>query len=149
MTITRTQVERILIKRCGLLMTAARLDGVTINGTNADLDDPIGVALRTSGLSVADISAVSDSDLASVTNDLTDQVLDIAEYRALQNIEGNLDQVDITIGPRSESLNQLATHIKSKIERLQMRISRQYGIGMGALSAGVIGLDFAEAEADE
>lgn len=149
MTITRTQVERILIKRCGLLMTAAGLDGVTINGTNADLDDPIGVALRASGLSVADISAVSDSDLASVSSDLIDQVLDIAEYRALQNIEGNLDQVDITIGPRSESLNQLATQIKPKIERLQMRISRLYGLGLGALNAGVIALDFAETDESE
>lgn len=149
MTITRTQVERILVRRCGLMMTAAGLDGVTINGTNDDLDDPIGVALRASGLSVADISAVSDADLAAVTDDLIDQVLDIAELRALQNVEGNFDQVDITIGPRSESLNQIAAQLKPKIERLEMRISRLYNIGLGALSAGVIGLDFAEAEADE
>lgn len=149
MTITRTQVERILIRRCGLLMTAAGLDGVTINGTNADLDDPIGTALRASGLTVADITFVADSDLASVTDELIDQVLDLAEYRALQNVEGNLDQVDITLGPRSESLNQLATQIKPKIARLEARISRMYNIGMGALTAGTVALDFAEAEETE
>ncbi len=148
MTITRTQVERILVKRCGLLLIAAGLDGVTINGTNGDLNDPIGTALRASGLSVADIAFVSDSDLASVTDDLIDQVLDIAEHRTLLNIEGNLDQVDITIGPRSESLNQLATRVKAKIEMLEARISRLYGIGLGTLTAGVIGLDFAEASED-
>ncbi len=149
MTITRAQVERILISRCGLLLIAAGLDGVINNGTNGDLNDPIGSALRASGLSVADISFVADSDLSSVTDDLVDQVLDIAEHRALLNIEGNLDQVDITIGPRSESRNQLAAQVRVKIDRLEARISRLYGVGLGTLNAGVIGLDFAEAEAGE
>lgn len=149
MTITRAQVELILIKRCGLLLIAAGLDGVTINGTNGDLNDPIGTALRACGLSVTDVTSVADGDLASVSDDLFDQLFDIAEHRTLLNIEGNFDQVDITLGPRSESRNQLAAQIRAKIDRLEARISRLYGIGLGTLSAGVIGLDFAEAEAEE
>lgn len=149
MSLTRAQVEKVLIKRCGLLMTAAGLDGVTFAGTNDDLNDPIGTALRACGLSVTDVTSVSDGDLASVSDDLFDQLFDIAEHRTLLNIEGNFDQVDITLGPRSESRNQLAAQIRAKIDRLEARISRLYGIGLGTLSAGVIGLDFAEAEAEE
>lgn len=146
MTMTRAQVEQVLVRRCGLMLIAANLDGTTINGTNGDLNDPIGYALRASGLSVADLAYVSDGDLANVPDDLVDQVLDLAEYRALLSIEGNLDQVDVTIGPRSESLGQLAAKVKAQIDRLEAKIGRMYHIGLGTLTAGVVALDFAESD---
>lgn len=144
MTITRAQIERVLIKRCGLLMTAANLDGTTFDGTNEDLNDPIGYALRACELTVADISAVDDADCVGVTADLVDKVLDVAELRLLNNIEGNLDQVDVTIGPHSERRGQLATMIRTKINAKEALVGRLYGVGLGTLSAGVIGLDIAE-----
>ncbi len=133
MTITRTQVERVLIRRCGKLLTAAGLDGATSNGTNDDLDDPIGSALRALGLSVADLSAVADTDLAAVTDAQIDQLLDVAELRTLETIEGNLDQVDITIGPRSESLNQLAKQVRTKIDAKRAALAAEYGTGVAGL----------------
>jgi hypothetical protein len=149
MTITRSQVEKVLIKRCGNLLTAADLDGTTDDGTNADLSDPIATALRNLGYSVADISAVDDSDLALVDDDNVSAVLDLSELRALESIEGNYDDVDISVTDRSESLNQLLKQVQAKIERVATRCQKLYNIGQGTLDAGVIGLDFMQKADDE
>lgn len=138
MTITRVQVERILIARCGKLLTAAGLDGATRTGANEDLNDPIGAAVRALALTVADLSAVADTDLASVTDAQIDQLLDVAELRTLETIEGNLDQVDITIGPRSESLNQLSKQVRTKIDAKRAAVEAAYGTGVAGLSTRAV-----------
>lgn len=144
MTITRAEVEAVLVRRSGKLLVAAGLDGTTIDGTNADLNDPIGSAVRQMGYSVASVVNVTDSDLSVIGDDEIDQLLDVAELRTLETVEGNLDQVDITVGPRSESLNQLSVRVRMKIDTVRRAIEKKYGIGAGTLSAGVIGLDFQE-----
>lgn len=143
MTITRADVETILVRRCGSLLVAADLDGTTIDGTNVDLNDPIGVALRNMGYTVASITNVSNSDLESVTDEDVDQLLDLAELRTLESIEGNLDDVDIQANGRSESLNQLSVRVRMKIDTKRKAIESQY-VGLGTLDAGVITLDFME-----
>jgi hypothetical protein len=148
MTITRANVEEVLIRRCGKLLTAADLDGESYYGANKDLNDPIGWALRQMGYSVAAISQVADSDLAAVSDDAVDQFLDMAELRALENIEGNYDDVDISANGRSESLNQLIVQVTKRMDRLQQKIQRVYGVGLGSLQGGVIALDFMEKDED-
>lgn len=142
MALTRANVESILIRRVGRLMTAADMDGSTVAGTNADLNDPIGYALRASGLSVSSVAAVADADVAGVGDDLIDQVLDIAEWRTLLSIEGNYDDVDISANGRSESLSQTMKQVQAKIDRLQKRITEIHGVGLGTLTGGSIALDF-------
>lgn len=149
MTITRADLENVLISRAGKLMTAADLDGTTLNGTNADLNDPIATGLRRAGYSVASLAKVVDGDVASVLDEDVDKVLDLAELRLCENIEGNYDDVDISVTDRSESLNQLARQVQTKIDRLQKKIERAYGIGQGTLDAGVIGLDFMQKSEDD
>jgi poly-gamma-glutamate capsule biosynthesis protein CapA/YwtB (metallophosphatase superfamily) len=149
MTITRAQMEAVLVKRCGKLLDAADLDGTTIDGSNEDLSDPIATALRNAGYSVADLSAVADADLALVDADDTDKVLDLAELRTLESIEGNYDDVNISVTDRSESLNQLAIQVQKKIERLAAKCQKLYGIGNGSIEAGVLGLDFMQKDGDE
>jgi hypothetical protein len=149
MTITRANAEVILIRRCGKLMTEADMNGLVNYGTNEDLNDPIGWALRKSGYSVATITNVADGDMAAVSDDDVDMVLDLAELRTLENIEGNLTGVDITVGPRSEKLDQLVTRVRAKIERKSADIAKAYGLGLGTLSAGVITLDFQEHADDD
>jgi hypothetical protein len=144
MALTRANVESILVKRCGKLLTAADLDGSTVDGTNADLNDPIGWAVRQCGGSVSSITAVADADLATVDADDYDQVLDLAELRTLETVQGNLDDVDITLGPRQESLSQLAKQVEQRLARLQKRVEQEYGYGASALGTGVITYEFAE-----
>ncbi len=138
---TRVDVERILIRRCGRKMVAASMDGETDSGANDDLNDPIGCALRAMGYSVRNIAQVSDSDLSGVSIEEYDELFDRAELRTLENIAGNLDLVDISIGPRRESLAQLSSQVERAIERLQARINTLYG-DSGEFEAGAISLDF-------
>ena len=143
MTLTRVQAETILVKRAGSLMSEAGL-AVTFAGSNADLNDPIGWAVRQLGLPVANILTVADSDLAAVAADDYDQLLDLAEYRLLQNISGNLGVTDIKVGPREEKLDQLVQAVEKRLARKKAQLQQDYGFGLGTLTAGVISLDFME-----
>lgn len=139
MAITRATGETVLVKRLGPLMAAAGM-AVTIVGTNADLDDPLAWATRALGHSTASVATVTNAELASVATADYDDFLDLAEYRTLQNILGALDDVDLTVGPRSEKLSQLAEQAEKKLDRLEGRI----GTLASPVEAGYITLEFAE-----
>ena len=139
---TRTQAETVLIARCGKLMTACGIDGTTVNGTNASLTDPLAWALRQSGYSPAAFGAVTNTDLAGVQDSDIDKLIDLAEMKALENALGNFDATDISVGPRSESYDQIRAGIEKILTRKQASIMRLYGVGIGTLEAGVIAYDF-------
>lgn len=142
MALTRASVEAILVHRCRRMLTAAGLDGTTVDGSNADLNDGIGWAIRQLGGTVASIGAVSDSDLAAIAESDTDALLDLAELRALENALGNLDLVDIKEGPEQQALGQIGVRLERAIARKRAQIERDHGIGLGTITAGVIDLAF-------
>ena len=148
MSYTRTQVETILIQRCGPLMETAGMDMYPVSGFYDGLNDPIGFAMRKLSYSVADITSVANSDVSAVTTDDLDALLDLAELRLLQNVLGNFDAVDTTVGPRTEKLSQLRDGLEVRIDKLSAAISSDYGIGGTALQAGTIGLDIADHNED-
>jgi hypothetical protein len=90
------------------------------------------------------VASEADSDLASVDSDDYDRLFDLAELRTLETIQGNLDDVDIQLGPRQEALSQLAKQVEQRLNRLQARVQREYGYGAAALGTGVITYEFAE-----
>lgn len=143
MGITRSEAERVLVNRCGALLTAADLDGITNDGTNDDLNDPIGVALRTLGYSVASVVRVVDSDLESLATSDLDKFLDVAEYRTLRTILGNLDDVDIESGPFSAKYSQLPRQLERRLMRLEEKLQIEYGLGGAELEMGAINMNFA------
>ena len=147
MTLTRAQAESILIRRCGKLLTAAELDGTTVSGANADLNDPIASALRQCGLTVANIASVADSDLTALADSDIDKLLDLSELRTLESCLGNLDLVDVADGVLKESFGQLGARLERAIERKRTAITRTYGIGLGTLSSGLIDLGFQQQDA--
>jgi hypothetical protein len=141
---TRAKYEAVLIRRLGASLTAASLDGTTVNGTNADLNDPLGYATRKLGGTVSDVSSVVDADLSTISSDFgVDALLDVAELRTLENILGNYTLVDISAGPERESLSQVATATEKRAERLSKKIEKEYGIGGAEFSTGVLTLNFA------
>ncbi len=144
MAMTRAQTETILVKRAGPLLVAAGMDGATVDGTNADLNDPIGRAIRHLGYIVGSIVAISDADVAQVTEAQYDEYLDVGTLMVLESILGNLDDCDITVGPRSEKLSQLAAQVERKINRLTTRLLAACGYGLAIPVARVIRLSFAE-----
>lgn len=148
MALTRANTEGILVARCGPLLNAAGM-AITVVGTNASLNDPIGRAVRDVGYTVTDITNVADADVAHVSADSYDEYLDYATLHALESILGNYDDVDITVGPRDERLSQTIAQIERKIARLMKHIAAAYGYGIPAVTPGVITLKIAEHGDDE
>ena len=143
MTLTRANIESILVQRCGAYMTAAGMV-VTVAGSNVNLNDPIGYAVRMCDGTVTDYVTVADADVVTVDSTDYDKLLDIAELRLLDSISTNLDDVDLTVGPRSEKLNQLALNLQAIMERKSKRVEKSYGIDAPLVGTGAIVLDFAD-----
>ena len=115
MALTRADAEEVLVSRLSGLLAAAGM-AVTYDGSNADLADPLAWALRRMGTDPASPVTVTDGDLSGLGAADYDDYLDLAEYRTLQTIQGHLAVVDITAGPRTEKLSQLAAQVKAMIE---------------------------------
>ena len=127
MALTRAQVDVILLKRAAHLMLAAELDGTTDDGTNPDLVDPIASTLLLLEYSVADLSEVTDEDLAPVIVDDYSALFDLSELRLLQNILGNLMVTDYGLGPRSEKLGQIRDGLIKRLQQMD-DLLEEYGI---------------------
>lgn len=140
MVLTRANAEFLTVASVGPAMVAAGMDGTTVDGTNADLNGPIARAVRDLGHSVASAVLVVDADVAAVTDAQIDEFLDRAVLHTLEAVLGNLDDVDISVGPRSEKLSQLAAQLERRIERLRDEL----GVGMITPTAAVITTDIAE-----
>lgn len=124
----RANIEHVLIGRCGLLLEAVGLDSATANGTNSDLNDAIWFALNRCGYTVMDISSVADSDVSLVDDEDTAALLDIAELRVIETARNSaISLVDITIGPRRESLSQLSAQLEKTIASKRAQILLEHG----------------------
>ena len=137
--LTRAILGTILKSRIGTLMEAVSF-AVTTAGANADLDDPLAWATRRVGGTTASFSTTTDAEIAAVSSDEYEDLVDLAEYRTLQNILGNLDNVDITAGPRSEKLSQLADQVRGMIDSRQ-DFADSF---VRPVTAGYISMGFAE-----
>lgn len=151
MAVTRANIEAIIIKRIGKWLTAAGLDGTTNNGTNSDLNDPIARGVRTLGYSVADVLNVSSSDIAAIEEADYDELFDVAELRALQSCLTNYDKVNLSLGPRSESFDQLRNAMVQaiKLKREQIAADYPHDEDARALVGGVLTLDFQQHDESE
>lgn len=137
----REQVDSSLLARASRKMALVEMDTETIGG-NPDLNDPIAAALLQMAIVPVDITNVTDSDIAGVDSSDYMELLDRAEYRLLENIQGNLDLVDVSLGPRRESYSQFNLQLQSRLDRLENKISKLYG--GGTLEFGAIAVDDAE-----
>lgn len=139
MSLTRADLEGLVVGRLGPLMEAASL-GVSITGSNSSLSDPMARATRDVGGTTADYTTVTTAELAAIAASDYDDLFNLSEYRTLQTIIGNLDDVDITAGPRSEKLSQLTAQAERKLKRLETLLTST----LHPLTSGYITLDFAE-----
>ncbi len=112
----RADAEAVLIRRCGAVLMAVGLDGTTVTGANADLNDPLWFSLQRLGYGIISISLVADADVEAVALDDQAPFLDIAELRTLDTaLNAATGLVDITVGPRRESLSQLAARLEKTV----------------------------------
>ena len=142
----RADAEKVLIRRCGTALTAVSLDGITATGANPDLNDPIWFALDKLGYGVVSISAVADPDVEAVTTEDYAVFLDLAELRTLETtLNAATSLVDITVGPRRESLGQLSERLEKLISAKRAVVYKEYGDLFGSgLQGGTFSVSFQE-----
>lgn len=142
MTVTRANVEAELIGRLGAWLTAASLDGTTVDGTNTSLNGPIGYAIRVSGGTVASPALITSTDVQTVADADLDQLYDVAELRALESVLSNFTGVDKKAGPVELKSSQMADRLERRIASLRASIGLNYGIGgFGAFSIALTRTD--------
>ncbi len=139
MTLTRAQVESVLVSRCKKRMEFVEFV-ITANGNNADLNDPICNALQIMGINPANIAGVADSDLVTVID--AAKLCDLAEVRLLENILGNSDKVTLQAASGTEHFSNFNDALEKIIARKQKELQSKYGIGLGSLSSGKLSLAF-------
>lgn len=138
MAITRAQVEGILVKRASGLLTELGLS-TAVGGSNTDLNDPIGYAIRKTGGSVDNIALVDDADLSGIAAGDYDQLLDVAELRLLMTLRTEaLKLADTTAGPRSDKYSQIAAGLQAAIAEKRQLVAEEYGTTAPEMTAGVI-----------
>lgn len=116
----RQELQTLLVRRCGNLLTAAKMSAKT-EGDNPDMADPILWALRMLGYTPASVIVVSDLELAFVADIHISALLDLAELQLLSNIQGNYARVSSStgssVGPTiSESWGQLLSQISDMVK---------------------------------
>jgi hypothetical protein len=142
MGLTRAAAEAILVGRCGKILALAGLDGTTVDGTNPDLADPIRSGLASLGLATATVGAVVDADLAAIASETLDQLLDVAEVRALESALGNLDQPDQEASLNNyQYLGRLRDSIEKTVARKRTQAVQKYNFGQGAVSSGTVAIN--------
>jgi hypothetical protein len=112
MALTSASAVSILEDRVGDLMVFV--------GKTADITGmypALSWAARQLGVTTDNYAVISADEMAAVSDG--DDFLDLAEYRLLADILGNLDMVDVTAGPRSEKLSQVAAYIKQRMASLE------------------------------
>jgi hypothetical protein len=145
MPLTLAILDSILVPRCGGTLALAGLDGVTVDGTNVALLDPIRQGLASLGIATATVGVVDDDDLLPITADTLDQLLDVAELRALESALGWLDQPDqMADTDNQQSLGKLRDSIETTVARRRKQVEKQYGYGAASLANITIDLGFQE-----
>ena len=140
MTITTSDATTILGSRLNRLLAAAGLANDT-----TDLNDAIAYAVRKLGYTVADASAIADSDLTDIGTDEENKFFDIAEYRGLETLVNEFSvKVTMQVGPRRQQYSDIAIVLDKILTRKAKALEREYGIGLATIGAGLIDLAFAE-----
>jgi hypothetical protein len=132
-TPTKADLDAELVARWGgQLANVGR--SVVVDGTNPDTIGAIRDGLASLGLGVAAFAAVADADLASVPVADIPQLLDVAEYRLLQNIIGWSTEVTQSIGMGSQNLGDLRKDLIGLLKMKYDNLRSRYGLGAATVT---------------
>jgi len=148
MSITRAELETILLHRRANAIHYVSWDYTTHDGTNADLTDAIASAIRLLGGTVADLANVVTTDIETIPAEHQPALFDAAEFCLVANLRAQLIDVDLVTGPFAAKLSQLAERLRQDWLDLKKLLEEQYGIGGIEPEVGVIEQNFA-AHGDE
>jgi hypothetical protein len=141
MSLTRSQLETVLVRRLGTWLSYVSLT-TTVTGNNTDLADPIAQALLSAGYTVATITTPANSDLSAVTVTDYPKLLDLAELRTLETILQAFTDFDTKGLNYEDRDDQLGQRIEKAIARKRALIQQKYGLESVVPQAGTIDLNF-------
>lgn len=142
MDATIAEIEDEIVDRTRGLMKLVSLsaDPDADASPRAYLAGPISYAIRKSGGSTASIRTPVAADLLTVDIADLDQLLDIAELRAIDNALGSWMEPDQAEGPQSQKLGALAQFYQARAECLRQKIKDVYKVDADVPSVGTDGL---------
>lgn len=143
MAFTKAAVDSVLVARVGPIMSAVSFS-VATDGTNPNTVESIRIGLQSLGFNSASLTAITDADLAGVSNDDLPQLVDVSEWALRTACLDALQDVDSQVDRDSQKLSQLADRWAAKIDKLFAQLKSNYGYGASSLVAGSINLGFAE-----
>lgn len=109
-----------------------------------DLPDLVGVSVRACGIAQADLSAVADDDLATITSVQLNQFYDVAYAEGLDRILANLDPLALRRIGIEEDPAVIAARLTRLLVSVRGRLKDSYGYGLQPLVGGVWTFDFAQ-----
>ncbi len=127
---TVADVTTVITDRCGAYLARAR--AITGSATVPGITQAIGWAVRMLGLTTASLTAITDEEVSAVTSDKLDALLDLAELRTLESIQGNLAAVNVTAGPVQEELGQLAERLGEFVTERRKIVGARYSAWLAA-----------------
>jgi hypothetical protein len=144
MPLTRILIETKLVARTKAWLQLAGMN-VSVYGANNDLDDAIDSALRDTGFGGSATGIPADVDLVNVLPAQLGMLVDIAQLRLLESIDGNVTTERLSLGPLSQHYKLL----RPQIDALRLQINSRYGgILFGEIGTGVIVLTTRSTDSD-
>ncbi len=142
MPLNRTYIIATLIARLGGWWALVGFPIAPADTTNTSFDDCLAVSGRLLPLQLLDFTTLTDADLTAVTAGQLDQLVDVAEWRAVRTIRANWSQVSQSVNNEKQDLNDIAARVEKADLRLTDFVKDVYGIGLGTIVPGTVDLDF-------
>jgi len=122
---TLADVELVTKDRLGALLTEAQ--AATGDPNKPSVEQCVGWAVRMLGYSTASVAMTANSEVTAVSADRVDALLDLAELRTLESIVTNLTQVNLTTGPVTEALSDIAKRAAELAKQKRANVALQWG----------------------
>lgn len=122
---TAEDVQEIVTNRYAALLAQAQAlagDALTPN-----IDHAIAWALRALGYPAASLLYASPAELAAVSADRLDALLDLVELRMLESIQTGFTAVTVKAGPVQEDYNHLADRLGKIVVEKRANVAARHG----------------------
>jgi len=119
----RAEIDQVLLGRLGGLLSQVGMLGEEGVEWQGGLSDAIGWALRLLGYETASVTDVTDADLAGVTKQHMDALIDLSELRTLETINQNFTRVTAWAGPVKEDWSSMGERLRRMVADKRQYVS--------------------------
>lgn len=148
MPMTRAQVETLMVRRLGRLMTYWNLDGSTVDGTNVDVGAALARTLMGLSLTPDDVTSPTDLELEDVAATSYPELLDLTHMYLLEACLDHTDEVREREGVNEQEWNGRIAELRRRYDQKRQEVAERYGEGLGTAGGGAITITWLTPEPD-